>query len=94
MKKFFTFVLLCCGLVCLGQAEFAFPFHDSGNGVPEGWLLSKPSGQCAVQDGAVSLEGESTGDLYLHHPVTLEKDVTYTLQGEAKCQPGGDYMIY
>ena len=94
MKKFFTFVLLCCGLVCLGQAEFAFPFHDSGNGVPEGWLLSKPSGQCAVQDGTVSLEGESTGDLYLHHPVTLEKDVTYTLQGEAKCQPGGDYMIY
>ncbi|MBQ4481470.1 MAG: hypothetical protein II943_12625 [Victivallales bacterium] len=81
-------------MICPGQAEFAFPFHDSDNGVPEGWLLSKPNGQCAVQNGAVSLEGESTGDLYLHHPVTLEKDVTYTLQGEAKCQPGGDYMIY
>ncbi|MBR6471716.1 MAG: hypothetical protein IKS83_07955 [Victivallales bacterium] len=81
-------------MACLAQAEFAFPFQDSGNGVPEGWQLSKSSGQCTVQDGVVSLEGQSTGDLYLLHPVTLEKDVTYTLTCEARCQPGGDYMIY
>ena len=94
INKLFVFLFLCCRLVCLGQTEFAFPFQDSGNGVPEGWQLSKPSGQCSVQDGVVSIAGQSTGDLYLLHPITLEKDVTYTLQGEARCQPGGDYMIY
>ncbi|MBO4619969.1 MAG: hypothetical protein J5654_07650 [Victivallales bacterium] len=94
MKKYLVTMMLLWGLVCLAQTEFAFPFLDSGNGVPEGWQLSRSSGQCTVQDGVVSLEGQSTGDLYLLHPVTLEKDVTYTLTCEARCQPGGDYMIY
>ena len=94
MKKVFVAILLSWGLLCLAQTEFPFPFQDSGNGVPVGWQRIKPIGQCAVQDGVVSLEGKSTGDLYIYHPVTLEKDVTYTLEGEARCQPGGDYMIY
>ena len=94
MKKVFAAILLSWGMVCLALMEFAFPFQNSDNGVPESWKLSKSSAQCTVQDGVVSLAGQSTGDLYLLHPIVLEKDVTYTLTCEARCQVGGDYMIY
>ena len=95
MKRIFAALLLFLSLICLAQMEFPLSFQDAGNGVPEGWRLSKATGKCTVQDGVVALSGQSTGDLYLaSSPIGLAKDVTYILSCEARCQPGGVYMIY
>lgn len=92
MKKLLLTMFVLSSLLL---SAFNLPFVDSGDGIPQDWKLSDKSAQCQVSDGIVKLSGQSTGNVYLFHPgPALEKDIIYFLTCEARCQEGGDYMIY
>ena len=95
MKKTIIAALVLCSAFCLAQQEFNFPFKATERGVPEGWELKGKPEKCEVKDDIVTLAGDSKGDIYIYRSnVGLKKDTTYILSCEAKCFPGGDFMIY
>ena len=95
MRKALLMLVLMLGMVCVALQEFKYEFKAGGDGRPEGWKVYGVPEKCAVKDGVVTLSGDSKGDIFILNPnVELSKDVTYILSCEAKCVPGGDYMIY
>lgn len=93
-KTIFVALALCCA-ICWAQQELNFPFKATDRGIPEGWELNGKPDKCEVKNDEVTLAGDSKGEIYIYRPnIGLSKDKTYILSCEAKCLPGGDFMIY